>query len=546
MKKLFIYSLLLVLSLLYWSCSKDSNPVNTTPSDKPTAEIISPANNSDVSDTTTILVNASDDKGVTRVEIFIDDVLVTKLLTAPYKYIWETQSLSDSTLHTIYARAVDSDGNMVLSKMNTVTVRVLSPTNLTVTQINDGTVLLTWSDNSRIETGYEIENSVNGSNFVKLKTLGASVIKDTVSSLKIDSSYTFRIRAISKNKVSKYAISTTKQIVLNSPTIVGAYFFNDSVSVFWKNNDSFSSSIEISMSTDSMNFAVTKTLSSNLVYAKWSFARVEGLKYYFKARAYGEFNFSKYSATSILNDVRLNMVLVEGGTYTMGDANFATPLHLVTLSSYYISKTEITQGQYRAIMGINPSKLSSNGDNAPVETVTWYDCISYCNKLSLSEGKIPCYNINGETNPSNWTVGTIVCDFSAKGYRLATEAEWEYAAKGGLSSARYTYSGGNTLNNVAWNSENSGRTSHIVASKTANELGINDMSGNVWEWCWDWDGNYSSSQQTNPTGALSGTYRIMRGGAYYYLVDFCLPGYRLNNDPSIKNSYGGFRVVQGQ
>jgi formylglycine-generating enzyme required for sulfatase activity len=181
------------------------------------------------------------------------------------------------------------------------------------------------------------------------------------------------------------------------------------------------------------------------------------------------------------------MVFVEGGTFQMGSSSGdddEKPVHSVTLSSFNIGKYEVTQAQWKAVMGSNPSNFSGC-DNCPVENVSWNDAQQYISKLNSQTGK---------------------------NYRLPTEAEWEYAAKGGKSSRGYTYSGSNDLNSVAWNTDEYGSHTHIVGSKQANELGIYDMSGNVWEWCSDWKGNYSSYSETNPTGASSGPHRVVRGG----------------------------------
>ena len=247
----------------------------------------------------------------------------------------------------------------------------------------------------------------------------------------------------------------------------------------------------------------------------------------------------------------IQMVFVEGGTFTMGSTdpldNAADPPHSVTLSSFYMSKTEVTQGQWKAVMGSNPSNFPGVGDNGPVERVSWYDCISYCNKLSIFEGKKCVYSnntVNGDTltAPSTWT--SVYWNTSAKGYRLPTEAEWEYAARGGTQSHSYTYSGSNTVGDVAWYGDNSGSTTHQVSTKTANELGISDMSGNVWEWCWDWYGAYSSTAQTNPTGASSGSTRLLRGGSWYVNLSFCRVSIRNLNFPDLINYIIGFRVVE--
>ena len=247
------------------------------------------------------------------------------------------------------------------------------------------------------------------------------------------------------------------------------------------------------------------------------------------------------------------MVLVTGGTFTMGSTDAldygASPTHSVTLSSFYIAKTEVTQGQWKAVMGSNPSYFPSVGDNGPVEQVSWYSCISYCNKLSIKEGKTPVYSINGITDPANWPTDTALLNHpvrntTAKGYRLPTEAEWEYAAKGGNQTHSYTYSGSNTLDSVAWNYYNSGNTTHTVGAKASNELGISDMSGNVYEWCWDWYGAYSSTAQTNPTGASSGSSRLLRGGSWDVNDYYCRVSYRYYYYPDYVNFYFGFRVVE--
>ncbi len=250
-----------------------------------------------------------------------------------------------------------------------------------------------------------------------------------------------------------------------------------------------------------------------------------------------------------LSSNSINMVQVTGGSFTMGEAGWAEPLHQVTLNNYLISKTEITQGQWKSVMGSNPSYFTAVGENAPVEQVSWYDCIKFCNKLSIKEGKAPCYSINGIADPNIWPSDTsslnhVVRNISAKGYRLPTEAEWEYAARGGSQSHGYTYSGSNLIDNVAGYYSNSKNTTLIVGSRAANELGISDMSGNVWEWCWDWFGSYNNYRESNPTGAENGNWRVVRGGSWLDYDVNCRPTIRYNFFPV--NSYYsiGLRVAQ--
>jgi formylglycine-generating enzyme required for sulfatase activity len=215
------------------------------------------------------------------------------------------------------------------------------------------------------------------------------------------------------------------------------------------------------------------------------------------------------------------MVFVQGGTFTMGCTSeqsdcydWEKPAHKVTVSSFNIGKYEVTQAQWVAIMGNNPSAFK--GDNLPVETVSWNDVQEFIRRLNTKTGKQ---------------------------YRLPTEAEWEYAAHGGNKSSGYKYSGGNNIGNVAWYGDNSGSTTHAVGTKQANELGIYDMSGNVWEWCSDWYDAYSSASQTNPTGTSSGSARVNRGGGWYNRASGCRVSARSSNSPGSSYIGLGFRLV---
>ncbi|NLB72400.1 MAG: formylglycine-generating enzyme family protein [Chloroflexi bacterium] len=203
-----------------------------------------------------------------------------------------------------------------------------------------------------------------------------------------------------------------------------------------------------------------------------------------------------------------SMVFVEGGIFMMGsdgEHDWENPVHEVTLSSFWISKYEVTQKEWQEVMGSNPSHFK--GDNLPVESVSWYDVIEYCNKRSTQEGFQPCYSGSGDN---------ISCNWNANGYRLPTEAEWEYAARGGNKSKSYEYAGSYALGDVAWYDGNSGSKPHPVGQKRPNELGLYDMSGNVWEWCWDWhnESSYDKSSMRDPRGARSAWGKVQRGGSW--------------------------------
>ncbi|MBQ6079166.1 MAG: SUMF1/EgtB/PvdO family nonheme iron enzyme [Muribaculaceae bacterium] len=227
--------------------------------------------------------------------------------------------------------------------------------------------------------------------------------------------------------------------------------------------------------------------------------------------------------TFVVGDVSFTMVAVEGGTFTMGatpeqgtDAyDREKPAHEVTLSDFSIGETEVTQALWVAVMGDNPSY--STGDlNLPVERVTWYDCQDFIAKLN---------EMTGQT------------------FRLPTEAEWEYAARGGNKSRGYKYAGGDDIDEVAWYSGNSGEQSHLVATKVPNELGLYDMSGSVWEWCFDWCDTYPAEPQTNPTGPETGTFTVLRGGSWYGPVGYCRVSYRGYYMPAGISGDLGLRLV---
>ena len=272
--------------------------------------------------------------------------------------------------------------------------------------------------------------------------------------------------------------------------------------------------------------------------------------------------------TITVKGVSFKMVKVQGGTFTMGATpeqgsdvyDKEKPAHRVTLSSYYIGETEVTQALWKAVMGSNPSGFAPQASNAsrcsydsfvadakrlnarragsvriptraewdaamltttgstkkPVEKVSWNDCQTFIQKLNQLTGRK---------------------------FRLPTEAEWEFAARGGNSSRGYKYSGSNTLGNVAWYEDNSGETTHDVKTKAPNELGIYDMSGNVWEWCQDWYGDYSSEAQTNPKGPTSGSYRVYRGGSWFYDARRCRSANRNTYVPACANEELGFRLA---
>lgn len=252
-------------------------------------------------------------------------------------------------------------------------------------------------------------------------------------------------------------------------------------------------------------------------------------------------------ATYTIIDFLNELIPVQGGIFHPTDS-----LN-VQLSSYKISKYEITQIEYIKTMGYNPSYFK-NDLTLPVENVSRLDAIEYCNRRSIREGLEPCYTLNGYgNNPDNWFEGwnqyfenhdLISCNWQANGYRLPTEMEWMYAALGGALSHNYIYSGSNDINSVAWYSGNSGGRTHSVGEKNANELGLYDMSGNVAEWCWDVLSDYPLGDVINPIGPENGSWHSVRGGCYSDNSDLCTVFRRYFYSQIIRNKKYGFRVVQ--
>ena len=242
----------------------------------------------------------------------------------------------------------------------------------------------------------------------------------------------------------------------------------------------------------------------------------------------------------------IEMAAIPQGTFIMGDVfdgmDDQKPTHSVTLIAFRISKTEVTQKQWFAIMGTKPSQVS--GDSLPVDKVSWYDAISFCNKLSTACGLKPCYSINGYINPNDWTSGTIVMSRTG-GYRLPTEAEWEYAAGGGVQKTRWSGTNDSTaLQDYAWYSNYDGFWPHMVGKKRPNNLGLYDMSGSVREWCWDWYSDYSAEALTDPTGPATGTFRVYRGGCWLDANYLCTTTIRDVQRPVSAEDFLGFRIAK--
>lgn len=261
------------------------------------------------------------------------------------------------------------------------------------------------------------------------------------------------------------------------------------------------------------------------------------------------------------------MVLIHAGTFQMGSNEGYSdnkPVHEVTITKpFYMGKYEVTQAEYEVYCSYGssvPSSSCGDGDNYPVYYVSWYDALVYCNKRSMAEGLTPCYSINDSTDPKVWgdvptsssaTWNSVECNWNANGYRLPTEAEWEYAARAGDNTVdSLTYSGTsdvNKLGDYAWYYDNANNNTHEVGTKEPNAFGLYDMSGNVWERCWNCptrEYNENTEGGSDPTGTSAGSDRVNRGGSWSSFSGSCAVSCRGSSNPSYRRDNLGFRVVR--
>ena len=349
---------------------------------------------------------------------------------------------------------------------------------------------ITLNENKTGEFSYERANDISVGHFTytvsdsRIKCNGVSInsdgdVEDLYLELKIDGN-----RLIPQNKFTHFILTKDGSVVTDS---------------------SGSSDNSNGSNGDSGNTGGSSSESINGLSVRWGSGVTSSQK-------------------DVLRGLIRNMVSVSGGTFMMGANSgdseaydYEKPRHSVTLSGYRIGKYEVTQREWLAVMGSNPSWFE--GDNLPVERVSWDDIVNdFLPKLNRMTGL---------------------------SFRLPTEAEWEYAARGGNRSIGYKYSGGDNIGSVAWYDGNSGSTTHPVGQKQGNELGLYDMSGNVWEWCSDWHDfdYYSSSPSTNPKGPSSGSARVYRGGSWFHYARFCRVSYRSYDDPSGTFRNVGLRLV---
>ena len=454
------------------------------------------------------------------------------------------------------------------------TVTLQPPTNLQVDSIAETVVVLSFEDANissnypNVKMDYEIEQSTDASNWTKVNNVSLSGTRATVTgTFSSTLTYSYRIRAKAANTTSSYSNIATANFAFPAPSNLQITSLTTTqVSLSWTANSSFETSFDVEQSSIGTTFGAVKTVGANITSTSIAGTFDSITTYYFRVQAKTIINKSGYSnviSRKISSPISIEMVFVQGGTFQMGSTTGYSdelPVHSVTVESFSIDKYEVTYGEWKAVyiwglthgytdLPAGQNGYSPNGINNPVTMVTWYDILKWCNARSEKDGMTPVY-YTSNTLATVYRTGQIdlavdAVKWTANGYRLPTEAEWEFAARGGNNSNGYTYCGSNTIDDVAWYYPASGNTTHTVGTKSANELGIYDMSGNVWEWCWDWYGTYSSSAQTDPKGATSGTYRVLHGGSFYVIDSFSRVAGRYGvRNPGVRGAGVGFRCTQ--
>ncbi|MGP1603101.1 MAG: SUMF1/EgtB/PvdO family nonheme iron enzyme [Treponema sp.] len=465
-----------------------------------------------------------------------------------------------------------------------MTIALSVPAAATNTSIDVSVVVTTAAEIKKVV--YKKNGSVNAKTL--LSDTGA---QDITESVKTNGKFT--ITAVSEAEGNEwYTVAVldesgreeAEQIVVNNfdftpPSkvkyISGTYSESENrITLSWTNpSESDFDHVEISYTTNDGTQDSAKSAAESVNSTTKTFTEIDGTKafytwYIVSVDKLGNKSTEvkhKVGVNSSVNNIPEGFVKVPETsiagteTWTPSSSVFVSG-RVLEIKSFYMSDHEVTRAEYKEVMGSDPSTAKAHdkdghelaGDEAgknPVNKVSWYDALVYCNKRSIKESLTPCYKIKNSANPADWgavpasddsTWNVATCDFTANGYRLPTEAEWEWAARGGES---HTYAGSNNYDEVAWCYENTHNTgTRDVKTKNANGYGLYDMSGNVCEWCWDWHEIISNT--TPATGVLSGSVRCNRGGSWDLIASHDGVANQFGNDPYDRCNYFGFRVVR--
>ncbi|MDA3885573.1 MAG: SUMF1/EgtB/PvdO family nonheme iron enzyme [Candidatus Delongbacteria bacterium] len=518
------------------------NVIVNTPDD---FTIVSPYNNASFNLNDSIYINISsqpDFLEVTNVKYYFDDTLISELTNEPYTFNYLLNSIDMCGVRQVKSEVTDETGRITYDFVNINVITpaefsIVSPANNTFFNLNDPIYINISSQPEYLEVTnvkYYFDDELLAE--LTQYSFNSVFVRDSIvdcGNRFIKAEITDETGRVSRDSVN-IVINTPDQFTLISPSDNLVLAAGDTITIDISDQPDYLEVVNVEYYFNNEFISQISTYPHEYIYTLSD--SIEAGSYYVKAVITDESgNVSKDSSLVIIP----GMVYVQGGTYDMGD-HFAEgeanelPVHSVTVSDFYIGKYEVTQFEWETYMFQYTFIPDGNADSYPAYDVSWYIVVKYCNLRSIEEGLEPCYSINGSTNPSDWGVmpyyvpytGSVegdqaawdaaICNWSANGYRLPTEAEWEYAARGGIwNSDNYRYSGSNILDDVAWYRDNSDGICHSVGTKQPNQLGIYDMTGNVNEWCWDWYSSnyYSNSSTVDPLGPTTTEHRMGRGGS---------------------------------